>query len=116
MPGSNPFSMDTAAHHAQNQGLIGLVHDAQANIKRTMGITDSFQAVHQGEMAQATQTALTDLHTTLTQNNQVLEGITTANTQTQNIVAQHDAQGAAGMARAAGTLPHVGGSFFGHHA
>lgn len=112
MPGSNPFSMDTLEHHAQNQGLIGLVHDSQANIKQTMVVADGYQAVHKGEMAQAVQQALTDLHTTFTQNNQVLEGITHANTQTQNIVAQHDSQGAAGVAHAAGSLPH--GSFFGH--
>jgi hypothetical protein len=110
---SNPFSMDTLEHHAQNQGLIGLVHDAQGNIKRTLAVADSYRAVHQGEMAQSVNTALGDLHTTLTQNNQVLEGITEANTTTQNIVSQHDSSGQAMVAKAASSLPH--GSFFGHH-
>jgi hypothetical protein len=104
--------MDTLEHHAQNQGLVGLCHDSQANIKQTMVVADGYQAVHKGEMATAVQQALTDLHTTFTQNNQVLEGITHANTQTQNIVGQHDSQGAASVAHAAGSLSH--GSFFGH--
>lgn len=114
MSGTNPFSMETLEHHAQNQGLIGLVLDSQALLKRVIGITDGYQAVHKGQMAEATHVALTDLHTTFTQNNQVLEGITHANTNTQNIVAQHDEQGASGVARAVGNL--VPGSFFGHHA
>jgi hypothetical protein len=112
MPSSNPFSMDTAEHIAQTQGLVGLVHESQANIKRTMAVADSYHAVHQGEMAKSVNTALDDLHATLTQNNQVLEGITDALHTTQNIVGQGDSDGSALVAKAASSMPH---GFFGHH-
>jgi uncharacterized protein YukE len=109
---SSPFSMDTANQIAQTKGLLGLVEDAQGNIRQIQGVADQYLAVHSGQMADAGQSAMHDLNASMTQNNQVLQVIVDALHNTTNIVQNTESDNAAAVLKSAA---NYGGGFLGHH-
>lgn len=72
---SSPFNMDMAVQVAQTAGLQGLVDSATANNKQMMVIADGAQGANRGQMSQAFQTWISDVHQTASSNNVVLDQI-----------------------------------------
>ncbi|RFZ63031.1 hypothetical protein DE4576_04970 [Mycobacterium marinum] len=70
-----PFNMDMAVQAAQTASFQGLVDSAMANNKQMMVVADTALNANRGQMSNAFQTWLADVHHTAVSNNQVLDGI-----------------------------------------
>lgn len=75
MTSGMPFSMDMAVQAAQTAGFQGLVDSAQANNKQMLVVADSAMTANRGQMSNAFQTWLQDVHQTAVSSNQVLDQI-----------------------------------------
>ncbi|MFV8141932.1 hypothetical protein ACNQR7_30580 [Mycolicibacterium senegalense] len=104
MTAGTPFSMDTANHIAQTQGFHSLVDETRGNNQRMQAAADTFQTVNQGQMAQAANVALADVHATAMQNNQVLDGITQGLQSSYSIQDNTEADNASSVAHAVSSL------------
>lgn len=75
MTSGMPFNMDMAVQAAQTASFQGLVDSAQANNKQMLVIADSAMTANRGQMSNAFQTWLQDVHQTAVSSNQVLDQI-----------------------------------------
>ncbi|PJE03621.1 MAG: hypothetical protein CK429_32990 [Mycobacterium sp.] len=70
-----PFNMDMAVQQAQTASFQGIVDSASANNKQMLVIADSAQTANRGQMSNAFQSWLDDIHTTAVSNNTTFDQI-----------------------------------------
>ncbi|GAB3030323.1 hypothetical protein [Mycobacterium bourgelatii] len=104
MSAAAPLSVDTAAYLAQTKGLMGLVEETRSNNQHLLSAAGNFEQANRGQMGTVAQSVLADLYSTATQNNQVLDSITTGLTTTHTQFDGQEATNASAVLNAGGTI------------
>lgn len=111
----SPFTMDMANQIAQTQGFKGLVSLTMGNNNKLSATADAGMGVNAGQMNDAFQAWMADIHTAAMQNNAVLDGISDALQFGITTTDSAETDNAAGLINITGAIssPFSGGSHFG---